>query len=116
MKITIDYKLSNWNETINANRKNKYMGASLKKKEMSIVKMFLIGKPKIKKYPIKLNCIWYVKNMNSDLDNKSLKSVLDAMQEVGILENDNCKHIKEINHKVIKSNKDYLEIELEEIK
>ena len=115
MKITIDYKLSNWNETINANRKNKYMGASLKKKEMSIIKMFLIGKPKITKYPIKLNCIWYVKNMNSDLDNKSLKSVLDAMQEVGILENDNCKHITEINHKVIKANRDYLEIESEEI-
>lgn len=115
MKITIDYRLSNWNETTNANRKNKYMGASLKKKEMNIIKMFLIGKPKITKYPIKLNCTWYVKNLASDLDNKSLKSVLDAMQEVGILENDNCKHIQEINHKVIKSNKDYLEIELEEI-
>lgn len=115
MKITIDYRLSNWNETINANRKNKYMGASLKKKEMNIIKMFLIGKPKITKYPIKLNCTWYVKNLASDLDNKSLKSVLDAMQEVGILKNDNCKHIQEINHKVIKSNKDYLEIELEEI-
>lgn len=115
MKITIDYRLSNWNETINANRKNKYMGASLKKKEMNIIKMFLIGKPKITKYPIKLNCTWYVKNLASDLDNKSLKSVLDAMQEVGILENDNCKHITEINHKVVKSNKDYLEIELEEI-
>ena len=115
MKITIDYKLSNWNETINANRKNKYMGANLKKKEMYIIKMFLIGKPKIAKYPIKLNCTWYVKNLASDLDNKSLKSVLDAMQEVGILENDNCKHIQEINHKVIKSNKDYLEIEMEEI-
>lgn len=115
MKIIIDYKLSNWNETINANRRNRYLGATLKKKEMSIIKMFLIGKPKITKYPIKLNCIWHTTNLGSDLDNKSLKSVLDAMQEVGILENDNCKHINEINHKVIKSNKDYLELEIKEV-
>lgn len=115
MKITIDYKLDNWNDTIAHCRGNKYGANHTKQKEMSIIKMFLIGKPKIAKYPIKLNCTWYVKNLASDLDNKSLKSVLDAMQEVGILENDNCKHIQEINHKVIKSNKDYLEIEMEEI-
>ena len=112
MRIIIDFKLSNWNETINANRRNKYIGASLKKKEMSIIKMFLMGKPKITKYPIKLNCKWYTKNLGSDLDNKSLKSVLDAMQEVGILENDNCKHIDFISHSVVKDVKDFLIIEI----
>ena len=116
MKILIDYKLSNWNETINANRKNKYMGASLKKKEMDIINKFLIGVPKITKYPIELNCTWYVKNIGSDLDNKSLKSVLDAMQNKGILENDNINHIPIINHKAVKSDKDYLEIEIKEMK
>lgn len=115
MTIIIDYKLSNWNETINANRRNKYIGASLKKKEMSIIKLFLLNTPKITKYPIKLNCIWHTTNLGSDLDNKSLKSVLDTMQEVGILENDNCKHINEINHKVIKDKKDYLELEIKEV-
>lgn len=115
MKILIDYKLDNWNETININRRNKYAAASKKKKEMEIIRNFLIGKPKITKYPIRLNCIWHVKNVGSDLDNKSLKSVLDSMQEAGILENDNCKHINEINHKAVKDVKDYLEIEIEEI-
>ena len=79
---------------------------------MQLIKYFLIGKPKITEYPIKLNCIWHVKNINSDLDNKSLKSVLDCMQEIGMLENDNIKHINEINYKAIKDNKDYLELEI----
>ena len=115
MKIIIDYKLDNWNETINVNRRNRYAAASKKKKEMGIVKLFLAKTPKIEKYPIRLNCTWHVKNVGSDLDNKSLKSVLDAMQEIGILENDNIRHVPEINHKSVKDTKDFLEIEIEEI-
>ena len=57
----------------------------------------------------------HINNFNSDLDNKSLKSVLDCMQKMGILENDNINHIREINHKSVKDEKDFLEIEIEEI-
>lgn len=115
VRIIIDYKLDNWNQTIGYNRVNKYEGARQKKKEMGIVKLFLLNTPKITKYPIKLNCIWHTTNLGSDLDNKSLKAVLDAMQECGILENDNIKHIPEINHKAVKDLKDFLVIEVEEI-
>lgn len=115
MKIIIDYKLDNWNNIIGHNRSNKYVGAEAKKKEMEIIKLFLMKVPKIKKYPVRINCIWHIKNINSDLDNKSLKSVLDAMQQIGILENDNIKHIQEINYKAVKDKRDYLEIEIEEI-
>lgn len=112
MKIKIDYKLHNWNEIINANRNNKYIGAKLKKKEMKDLKYFFVGAPKIEKYPIKIICTWHVLFMGKDLDNMALKSVLDTMQEVGILENDNCKHINEIVYKVVKDKKDYLELEI----
>lgn len=115
IKITIDYKLDNWNDTIAHNRANKYIGARYKKQEMNIIRMFLLNTPKITKYPIKLNCIWHTTNLGSDLDNKSLKAVLDTMQKYGIIENDNCKHIPIINHRAIKDKKDYLEIEIEEI-
>lgn len=114
MKIVIDCKLENLNEMISSNRTNKYIGASHKKKEMNLIKFYLVGVPKIEKYPIKLNCTWHVKNISSDLDNKVLKNVLDAMQEKGILENDNISHIKEINNRAVKSKKDFLEIEIED--
>ena len=42
MKIIIDYKLDNWNDTIAYNRANKYKGANRKKKEMEIIKLFLL--------------------------------------------------------------------------
>lgn len=115
IKIKIDYKLDTWNQTIAYNRANKFIGARQKKEEMNIIRMFLLNTPKITKYPIKLNCIWHTSNLGSDLDNKSLKAVLDTMQKYGIIENDNIKHIPQINHRAVKDIKDYLEIEIEEI-
>lgn len=114
-RVIIDYKLENWNEIINNCRWNKYKANTKKKKEMAIIRYFLDGLKPIRKYPIRLDCTWHVVNMGSDLDNKSIKSVLDEMQKSGILENDNCKHIQEINHVVVKDKKDYLEILIEEI-
>ena len=82
---------------------------------MDIVRYHLLNIPKIEEYPIRLKCTWHVKNFNSDLDNKSLKAVLDQMQLSQILENDNIKHIPEIYHKAVKDDDDYLEIEIEKI-
>ena len=114
IRIKIDYKIDTWNETIAYNRADKYIGARRKKQEMNIIKLFLLNVEPIKKYPIKINCTWYVKYFGSDLDNKSLKPVLDAMQQMKIIENDNITHIREINHKAVKSEKDYLIMEIEE--
>lgn len=114
MKIVISYKLDNWNEIINLNRRNKYMAAKRKKIEMSFIRYFFTGKPRITNYPVKILCIWHVKNIASDLDNKSLKAVLDAMQEQGILENDNIAHINEITYRAVKDTRDYLEMIIDE--
>lgn len=114
IKIVIDYKLENWNDVIAHNRASKYDGAREKKREMNIVKLFLLNTPKIENYPVKITCTWHTSNLGSDLDNKCIKAVLDQMQEMGILKNDNCKHITEINYKVHKDLKDYLVMEIEE--
>ena len=68
-------KLHNWNDIINANRINKYIGASQKKKEMEDISWFIKKIPPIKKYPIQLVFTWHVKDLRSDLDNKSTKSI-----------------------------------------
>ena len=112
MKIKIDYKLDNLNEIINKSRRNIYLANNSKRKEMEACKIFLKDMKKIEHYPIKINCEWHVKNLGSDLDNKLLKSVLDSMQEMGILENDNIKHINEINHKAVKDKEDFLIMEV----
>lgn len=114
MKIIIDMRLDNWNDTIKQCRYNRYGANNIKKKEMREISYFLKNTPKIKKYPIEVICKWHIKNVNSDLDNKSLKSVLDIMQKMGILENDNIKHITRIEYQAIKDNNDYLEMEIKE--
>jgi len=113
--VLIDLKLENWNDIIRDCRSNRFKANKLKKEEMQNIGYFIRRMPKIEKYPVKINCIWHIKNTNSDLDNKSIKSVLDCMQLLGILENDNIKHINEINYKAVRDEKEYLEIEVVEV-
>ena len=49
MKIIIDYKLRNLNETININRRNRYAAAKEKQNEMNTIRLFLLNTPKITK-------------------------------------------------------------------
>ena len=114
MKIVIPLKLSNWNDIINANRINKYVGASQKKKEMQDIGYFIRNMKPITKYPIKITFTWHVSNLRKDIDNMSVKSILDCMQELGKLENDNIKHINSICHYAVKDKIDFVEMEIED--
>lgn len=109
-RYVIDEKLDNINTIINDNRRNKYIGASKKKKEQEKIKEYIKDTSPIKEYPIKIRCNWYIKNSNADLDNKSIKSILDTLQAVGVLKNDNIKHITRIEHKAIKSDDEKVEV------
>ena len=113
MKVIIPLKLENWNDTIKHCRGNKYGANTHKKVEMRAISYYLNKIPKIDKYPIRMTFRWHIKNAISDLDNKSVKSILDCMQKLGKLENDNIKHINEIHYYAIKDTKDYVEMEIE---
>ena len=79
---------------------------------MRDISYFIYKIPKVKKYPVKMVFTWHIKNMGSDLDNKSIKSILDEMQALGIIENDNAKHINEIVYKAVQDKEDYVELEI----
>lgn len=112
MKFLIDMKLDNWNDTIKYCRYNKFSANTRKQEEMSAIEYFIKNLPKISKYPIKIVFKWHIKRSNSDLDNKSCKAILDCMQKIGILENDDIKHITEITHIAIKDKKEFVEVEI----
>ena len=80
---------------------------------MKALSYYLNKIPKIDKYPIKMTFTWHIKTATSDLDNKSIKSILDCMQRIGKLENDNIKHINEIRYIAVKDDKDYVEMGIE---
>lgn len=114
MRYIIPMKMKSWNDTIAYCRSNKYGANNHKKREMKEVSQYIDKIPKIEKYPVKMTFRWHIKSVISDLDNKSVKSILDCMQELGILENDNIKHIKEIVYIAIPDKEDYVELEIEE--
>ena len=114
MKVKIPLKLNNWNDIIRECRTNKYYANSHKKQEMNDISWFIRKMPPIKKYPVEIAFVWHVKDARSDLDNKSVKSILDCMQNIGILENDNIKHIKSIHHYAVVDKEEYVEMEIME--
>lgn len=113
MKIKIPLKLLNWNDIISQCRTNKYYANTHKKQEMKDISWFIRKIPPITKYPVKMAFVWHMRG-NADLDNKSVKSILDCMQNLGILENDNIKHIKEIHHYAVVDKEEYVEMEIME--
>ena len=114
MKFIIDMKLDNWNNIIGRCRSNKIGANTHKQKEMKYLSYYMMGLPKIKNYPIEMTFTWHIKSLLSDLDNKSIKSILDEMQILGILENDNIKCINKITHIAVNDKKEYVEIEIKE--
>lgn len=113
IKCIIPMKLNNWNDIINDCRRNKFSANSHKQKEMKDIAYFIRKIPKIEEYPIRVIFKWHIKSKVSDLDNKSVKSILDCMQSLGILENDNVKYIREIIYIAEIDKEDYVEMEIE---
>lgn len=95
MTIEIPLKLPSCNEYIAACRKNAFAGAILKKNTQNTIGWFLVGKPKITK-PVFIEFHWVEENRRRDLDNCAFgkKFILDALQEMGILPNDNQRYVK----------------------
>lgn len=92
----IDYDFPNWNKYIDAERTNKYIASSMKKKEKEIVKLLCRNMTKIEEYPVEIKIKKYVKNQNTDIDNIRIKGLIDGLVDLGILENDNMRYIRRI--------------------
>lgn len=114
MKVVIPLKLENLNDLIARCRTNKYSANNHKQKEMKDISWFVKDISPITKYPIKMVFTWHIKNSRADLDNCIEKNILDCLQNLGILENDNIKHINEITHKAVKDDTEFVEMEIED--
>lgn len=114
MKITIKYKFASLNDIINVSRTNRFMANKLKKDEMAVVHYSTLGIKPIENYPVEIVFLWHIKNINSDLDNKIPKNILDSLVADGILKNDSLKYISKITHTYILDKKDFVEVLIEE--
>lgn len=92
----IPERLPGLNEVINTNRRNRYAGANLKKKTDELIGWHIraaiaVGNLKPVQFPCRISFTWKERTARRDCDNIAFakKFVLDALQECGILPNDN---------------------------
>ncbi|MBO5100584.1 MAG: RusA family crossover junction endodeoxyribonuclease [Treponema sp.] len=116
----IQAKLPSLNDYITACRTNKYTGAKFKKTQEILIGGY-INQAKNKTLkpvvtPVKVVFEWHEKTAKRDADNiaSAKKFILDALQEYGILINDNQKYVKGFTDEFVKDTKDFVVVELVE--
>lgn len=116
MKLTMPVPVATLNEYINAERKNRYAAAKIKKQE-TFAAAVAVGNAMKQgvafDWPCALKFTWHVKNRKKDPDNISFskKFILDGMQKAGFLPNDSMKYITGFVDVFIADGKSIVEIE-----
>ena len=116
-RLVITGELADLNNYIDAERKNRFIAAKIKKKMTEICLYNVLGAKKIDK-KVHITFTWYCKNQKKDPDNISFakKFILDGMVEAGVLKNDGWKQIKGFEDRFEVDNKTpRVEIELKEV-
>lgn len=112
-KFVINEKLPTINDIIRRTNRNRFVGARLKSETDAMIKSYIyaaIDSGQITKVtePIVILIDFY-ENRRRDVDNiqSSQKFILDSLVEAGVLIDDNQKYVKQIYHRLFRSNKEY---------
>lgn len=114
--LLIEGELTALNEFINAERRNRYIAAKIKKDETGYCQD-VAEKSELKlqetDFPCALIITWYVKNKRKDADNIAFakKFILDGLVEAGVLPNDNRKYVQGFID-IVKEDKEHQRIEI----
>jgi Holliday junction resolvase RusA-like endonuclease len=99
--FTIPCELCTLNDYISAERTNKHIAASIKKKQTKLITLYCkqLKINKTKQYDLEIN--WFTKNKRKDSDNVffAIKFIQDGMVEAGVIENDGYKQIRNISNR-----------------
>src|SRR5438105_6191615 len=100
MKIELKGKLPTLNEYIDAERRNKFIAAKIKRKTTELVAWSVKGSGWTIKGLSDFTFTWYVPNKRSDPDNVAFatKFVLDGLVVAGVLPSDSMKYVRSICH------------------
>lgn len=114
--MLIEGELTALNEFINAERRNRYVAAKIKKDETGYCQE-VAEKSDLKlqenDFPCALIITWYVKNKRKDADNIAFakKFILDGLVEAGVLPNDNRKYVQGFVD-IVEEDKEHQRIEI----
>jgi len=117
--LILNYLPTTLNPYINAERSNRYAGASIKKKETDTVYWECKSQGlKPVKGEVKLDFYWYVKTRRRDADNIAFakKFLIDGLVKAGIIKNDNLNTVVGFSDKFIVDNLNQVIIDIKEVK
>ena len=116
MKIIINNKFRSLNQYINECRTNYHIANKTKQQETMLSALAFARIPKIDKYPIELIFKWHMKSKIADLDGRIPKNIIDGLVKAKKIPDDNVKYIQKITHEYVADDKDYVEVEIKEMK
>lgn len=118
----IKQKLPSLNDTLRYNRTNAYVGAKFKKEVEEVIgwsiRQALASKTLHRvEEPVIVKIEWHEKTIKRDADNiqSSVKFILDALVNKGVLVDDSRKYVKQIHHEIIDDTENYVKVELIEV-
>ena len=118
----IKQKLPSLNDTLRYNRTNMYMGAKFKKEVEEVIgwaiRRALTAKTLHRvEVPVIVKIEWHEKTIKRDADNiqSSVKFILDALVNKGVLVDDSRKYVKQIQHEIVDDTENYVIVELIEL-
>jgi hypothetical protein len=111
-KMIVYGELTDLNTYINAERRNRFLGAKIKKENTENVVLQSKNFTKITQYPINIEMHFYTKNERKDPDNVAFckKFILDAFVQNKIIIDDSRKYINSFTDKFFVSDKPRIEI------
>lgn len=100
MKLIFPGEFPSLNEYINAERRNRFIAAKIKKETTERVISICEKTTRKIHEPVDVQCVWYTKNERKDPDNVAfaIKFLLDGIVTAGILKNDTRKEVCTIYH------------------
>lgn len=109
-EFTIQGRLPSLNDYVNACRTHWSTGARFKQDTENTIIWFIkaaqskkLCRPVTK--PVKITFFWYEHGLARDIDNiySAKKYILDAMQKAGIIENDDRKHVVDVDDVILQT-------------
>lgn len=120
--FVIPQKLPSLNEWVAANRSNKYVGAKFKAEVEEVIgwsiRQALTSKSLYKpSKAVMVRFEWHEKTKKRDADNiaSAKKFILDALVNMGVLEDDSRKYVKGFYDVIVDDKTDFVKVELIEI-
>ena len=110
--VRINHGFTTLNEYINAERRNRYIGAKIKKDETLIAEEAFRGLETIL-VPVRAIFTWTLKNKRKDLDNVAFakKFILDGAVKAGLLQSDNVKFVVGLEDRLQYGEEEAVEVE-----